>query len=126
MYRPVLQVNQAAVELSVLILTPLKSTVCHFLKVRGTAHLSVPKIVLERKTVRGKERSLLNPAVELLRTGKVLSGLLKGSGIELPVRKVIVSRTSYIDYPEPPYGIGICDKRHWKEWLEKQQKLRPD
>ncbi len=123
MYRPVLQVNQAAVELSVLILTPLEICCISFLEgERDSAFIGSKDRFWKEKTVRGKERSLLNPAVELLRTGTVLSGLLKGSGIELPVRKVIVSRTSYIDYPELPYGIDICDKRHWKEWLEKQQK----
>ncbi|QHZ48095.1 hypothetical protein [Bacillus sp. NSP9.1] len=123
MYHPVLQVSQAAAELSIIILTPLEIYCLAFLEGdKESAFIGSKDRFWKEKTVRGKERSVLNPTTELLRTGSILSQLLKGSDIELPVRKFIISRTSYIDYPEPPYGIEIYDRRQWGDWLAKQQK----
>ncbi|ASB87875.1 hypothetical protein OZL92_00620 [Bacillus sonorensis] len=123
MYRPVLQVNQADVELSIIIFTPLEIYCAAFLEGdKESTYLGSKHRFWKEKTVRGRETSVLNPLTELFRTGSVLSGLLKGSGVELPVRKAIISRTSYIDYPEPPYGIEIYDRRQWSEWLARQQK----
>ncbi|MED2944595.1 hypothetical protein P4284_00470 [Bacillus swezeyi] len=123
MYHPVLQVNQAAVELSIMILTPLEIYCISFLEGdKESAFIGSKDRFWKEKTVRGREKAVLNPSTELLRTGSILSRLLKGSEIELPVRKLIISRTSYIDYPEPPYGIEIYDRRQWHEWLARQQK----
>ncbi|UOY90365.1 hypothetical protein [Bacillus glycinifermentans] len=123
MYKPVLQVNQATVELSIILLTPLEIYCMVFLEGDKESTFSGSKNRFwKEKTVRGRETSVLNPSTELIRTGSVLSGLLKWADIELPIRKVIFSRTSYIDYPEPPYGIDIYDRREWRNWIARQQK----
>lgn len=42
------------------------------------------------------------------------------------MQKLLLSRTSYIDYPEPPYGLEIADKRTAAEWLEAAEKYGAD
>ncbi|MDA1477668.1 hypothetical protein [Bacillus changyiensis] len=123
MYRPVLQVNQATAELSIIILTPLEIFCVVFLEgERESVFHGSKNRFWKEKTVRGVEKSVLNPSTELLRTGSIVTGLLKKAKIDLPIHKVIISRTSFIDFPDPPYGIEVFDRRQWSDWLAKHKK----
>ena len=51
-----------------------------------------------------------------------MSKILQQSGVELPVKKILISRTSYIDLPEVPFGMEVVDKKKAEDWFEKQRK----
>ncbi|ALC82057.1 NERD domain-containing protein [Bacillus gobiensis] len=124
LYKPVLKVRKAAVELTVVLLAPLKIYCVVFLEGRNereSVFLGSKNRFWEERFQNGT-RNVLNPCASLFRTEKVLANILNEKAIDLPIEKLIISRTSYIDYPDLPFGLSIVDKRNWREWLTKQQK----
>jgi hypothetical protein len=49
--------------------------------------------------------------------------MLKEKSIDLPIEKVIVTRTSYIDYPDLLFGLSIIDKRNWLTGWKSSKKI---
>ena len=39
-------------------------------------------------------------------------------GINMPIRKVLLTRNGYIDYPGSLYNVQFIDKRKFPEWIE--------
>jgi hypothetical protein len=122
MYHPVLQIQQASVELSIVIISPLEIFCAAFMEAEEDSVYIGSKHRFWEERGSGSTRQVLNPSLSLNRTGSVVSQIMKEKQADIPVRKLLFSRTSYIDYPEPPYGLDIADKRTAAEWLEKQQK----
>ncbi|MCY8858848.1 hypothetical protein [Bacillus atrophaeus] len=122
MYEPVLQIHQAAVELSIIIISPLEVFCLVYLQAEeDSVYIGSKNRFWEKKTA-ADTASVLNPGISLFRTGSVVSQLLKEKQADIPVQKLLLTKTSYIDYPEPPYGLKIIDKRSAEEWMQKQQK----
>ncbi|MFO3787329.1 hypothetical protein ACKOKD_00895 [Bacillus mojavensis] len=122
MYKPVLKIQQAAVELSIVIISPLDIYCVSFIDAEEDSVYIGSKHRFWEKKTGSQTESVLNPALSLFRTGSVVSKIVKEKGADIPVSKLLLSRTSYIDYPEPPYGLEIVDKRGLAEWMEKQKK----
>ncbi|MCM3007253.1 hypothetical protein [Bacillus subtilis] len=122
MYKPVLKIQQAAVELSIVIISPLEIYCVSFLEAEeDSVYIGSKNRFWDKKTA-SQTASVLNPGLSLFRTDSVVSKIVKEKQAEIPVRKLLLSRTSYIDYPEPPYGLEIADKRSAEEWIERQKK----
>lgn len=124
LYKPVIRIGKAAVELTVVLLAPLKIYCIAFLEgmnERESVFLGSKHRFWEERFQNGT-RNVLNPCPSLFRTEKVISQLLKEKSIDMPIEKIMISRSSYIDYPDLPFGLTIADKRNWREWLGKQQK----
>ncbi|MEI4789081.1 hypothetical protein WAX46_01660 [Bacillus sp. FJAT-53060] len=123
MYKPVLLIQKAEMELCSVIITPLEVICLSFLEAEPDSVFIGSKERFWEKRATGKAvQSILNPCTSLLRSGTVVSKILQQSGVELPVKKILISRTSYIDLPEVPYGMEVVDKKKAEEWFKKQRK----
>ncbi|WP_349654777.1 hypothetical protein [Peribacillus simplex] len=49
----------------------------------------------------------------------IASQLFEQYEVNMPIKKVVLSRNGYVDYPEAPYDITILDKRAFPEWFER-------
>ena len=49
---------------------------------------------------------------------KILEQLFIQNGIEVPIRKVLLTRNGYIDYPGNMYGVQFIDKRKFPDWMQ--------
>lgn len=117
-YQPILRLKKAPIELETIIMTP---TDCYVIKVLEQEEQAVFVGSGERFWVKkvGKfEKKTLNPVIDLNRTETIVSQLFKQNNIDMPIRKVVLSRNGYIDYPGNVYGIQFVDKRKFPEWLE--------
>lgn len=74
------------------------------------------------KKVGTKDSKVLNPTINLARMESVLSQLFKEENIDMPIRKVVLTRNGYFDYPGSPYGIRFVDRRNYGEWMEHLRK----
>ncbi|MBD1380184.1 hypothetical protein [Metabacillus arenae] len=83
--------------------------------VRGKQHFWIEKHSLSEKKV-------LNPVISLNKTGNIVHSILKHAEVVLPIKKIILSRNSYIDYPEVPYDIELIDIRKYDEWFMKMRR----
>ncbi|MGL4819047.1 MAG: hypothetical protein ACRC5C_03560 [Bacilli bacterium] len=117
-YRPVVAIGQAQMELEMILITPTE--IWCITRVEGTSQ-SVFTQHDQRywAEVVGKQKELkVNPVTALLRTSKVVTGIVQELGVDLPVRKVIVSEDSYMDIAYIPYGIDLIDRRSYGNWME--------
>ncbi|MGE6628826.1 hypothetical protein [Bacillus sp. NPDC077027] len=123
MYKPVLQIQQAEIELCPILITPLEVICLSFLEAEpDSVYIGSKERFWEKRATGKNVQSVLNPCATLLRSGSVVSKIFSQKGVDLPVKKILLSRTSFIDLPDVPYGMEVIDKKQAEDWFEKQQK----
>lgn len=116
-YYPVLKLKKAPIELEIIIMAP---TECIIVKLQEQEDQAVYVADGDRfwtKKVGKYDKKVLNPMIELNRTETIVKQLMQMDEVELPVRKVLLSRNGYIDYPGAIYGAQIIDKRNFVDWF---------
>ena len=116
-YYPILRLKKAPIELDIIIMTP---TECICVTVLEQEEQAVYVGSSERfwmKKVGKLDKKVLNPMIQLSRMETILTKLFAAEQIELPIRKVLLTRNGYIDYPGSAYGVQFVDKRKFPEWM---------
>ncbi|SOC03441.1 nuclease-like protein [Ureibacillus xyleni] len=116
-YYPIIKVKKAPVELDVVILTP---TECICITVVEHDNMAVYVGNSERfwtKKVGKIDKKMLNPLIQLNRMEAVVSQIFTAHEVDLPIRKVLLSRNGYFDYPGSIYNVQFIDKREFPKWL---------
>ncbi|WP_374965590.1 nuclease-related domain-containing protein [Lysinibacillus sp. RS5] len=122
-YYPILQIRKAPIELDVVLMSP---TECICITVLDTENQAVYVGGSERfwiKKVGTKDSKVLNPLINLNRMESVLTQLFKQGNIDMPIRKVVLTRNGYFDYPGSSFGIQFIDRRNYGEWMEQLKKV---
>jgi len=122
-YYPILQIRKAPIELDVVLMSP---TECICITVLDTENQAVYVGGSERfwiKKVGTKDSKVLNPLINLNRMESVLTQLFKQDNIDMPIRKVVLTRNGYFDYPGSSFGIQFIDRRNYGEWMEQLKKV---
>lgn len=117
-YRPILRLKKAPVELEILILTPVDCYIVRVLEEEDQAVYIGDGERFWTKKVGKYDKKTLSPMIDLQRTETIVNKLFELEGVELPIRKVILSRNGYIDYPGSVYGLQFIDKRKYAEWMK--------
>ncbi|MED4401246.1 nuclease-related domain-containing protein [Metabacillus fastidiosus] len=118
LYKPVLILQKAPVELDIILISPTEIYCITLLeRLSDVTYIGSKENFWIEKGI-DFENKILNPLLSLNRTGTVVQKLMKSAGVELPIKKVIISRNSYIDYPVPPYDVILLDKRTYNNWFQ--------
>ncbi|MGG3887776.1 nuclease-related domain-containing protein [Metabacillus fastidiosus] len=118
LYKPVLILQKAPVELDIILISPTEIYCITLLeRLSDVTYIGSKENFWIEKGI-DFENKILNPLLSLNRTGTVVQKLMKSAGVELPIKKVIISRNSYIDYPFPPYDVILLDKRTYNNWFQ--------
>ncbi|ATP41492.1 hypothetical protein CSE16_16255 [Solibacillus sp. R5-41] len=121
-YFPILRVKKAPIELDIMIMTPTECICVTLLEQEDQAVYVGTSERFWVKKVGKVDKKVLNPLIQLNRMEKVVEQLFMQNGIELPIRRVLLTRNGYIDYPGTMYGIQLVDKRNFPEWMQNLQK----
>ncbi|WP_025786118.1 hypothetical protein [Sporosarcina sp. D27] len=121
-YYPVLKIKKAPVELEVVLMTPVECICMTILQAEEGSVLVGSGERFWTKKLGEKESKLLNPTIGLNRMGKIVSSLFTSAEVDFPIRKILLSRESYIDFPGVAHDIQIIDRRDYPKWLEKEKK----
>ena len=121
-YRPILRLKKAPVELEILILTPVDCYIVRALEEEDHAVYIGDGERFWTKKVGKYDKKTLSPMIDLQRTETIVNKLFELEGIEMPIRKVILSRNGYIDYPGSVYGLQFVDKRKYAEWMQQMKR----
>ena len=116
-YYPIVKVKKAPVELDIVLLTP---TECICITVVEQENQAVFVGNGERfwtKKIGKTSQKTLNPLIQLNRMESIIHQLFVEKGVELPIRKVLLSRNGYFDYPGTAYNVQLIDKREFPNWL---------
>jgi hypothetical protein len=119
LYRPVFQLKNAPVELDLLLIGTTEIYCITLIEQQDETVFTGTK---ERFWIARKgdhKKKLLNPLISLNRTGTVVQKLISAGDVDIPVKKLMISRNGYIDYPYAPYDITILDKRNYNDWFQR-------
>ncbi|OKL36201.1 nuclease-related domain-containing protein [Domibacillus mangrovi] len=123
LYEPILRFQKATVELDVVIITPIAVWCLTFLEEQDEAVFAGTEERFWTKRYGDAQSKLLSPIVSLARTETLVKKLLRDEQIDLPIRKAILSRNGYIDYPSAPTGMDYIDKRAFDTWFHYMRKM---
>lgn len=116
-YYPVLRLKKAPIELDIIIVTPTECVIIKMLEQENQAVYVANGDRFWTKKIGKHDRKVLNPVIELNRTETIVKQLLHADAVDIPVRKVLLSRNGYIDHPGAIYGVQIVDKRNFVDWF---------
>lgn len=118
LYRPVFRLKNAPVELDLTIIGTTEIYCITLVELLDETIFTGTKEKFWNARKGEDEKKLLSPLISLNRTGTVIQKLLKDAQVDIPVKKLVISRNGYIDYPFVPYDIKILDKRTYEEWFQ--------
>lgn len=116
-YYPILQVRKAPIELDVVLMSPTECICITVLEAENQAVYVGGSERFWEKKVGTKDSKVLNPMINLSRMESVLTQLFKQDQVDMPIRKVILTRNGYFDYPGSSFNIRLVDRRNYNEWL---------
>lgn len=116
-YNPVIMIQKAPIELDIIIVTPVECMCITVLEAEDLAVFigSGERFWLKKASV--NETKLLNPLIALNRNEKVLKKLFEDNEVNFPIKKYLISRNGYIDYPNVSFDIKIIDKKSYDQWF---------
>lgn len=122
LYYPILKVKKAPVELDIIIITPLECLCITVVELEEAAAFIADGDRFWTKKVGDKESKILNPLIALNRMEKIVTGIFNEQDIKFPLKKLVISRNGYIDYPGIPFDTQIIDRRKYDAWFTTLQK----
>lgn len=122
-YYPILQIRKAPIELDVVLMSPTECICITVLEAENQAVYVGGSDRFWIKKVGTKDSKVLNPTINLGRMESVLSQLFKQDNIDMPIRKVVLTRNGYFDYSGSPFGVRFVDRRNYGEWIEQLRKV---
>ncbi|MFF2755381.1 nuclease-related domain-containing protein [Psychrobacillus sp. NPDC058041] len=116
-YYPILKLKKAPVELDILLILPTEIICIVVLEGNDLdAFIGSSDRFWLRKSGK-EEKKVLSPMVSLNRMESILLQIIKKEDIDLPIRKVILSRNGYIDYPGTSFNTQFVDSRKFPDWF---------
>jgi len=114
----VLKVKNAPVELDIILITPTE-TICMTVIEREehAAYIGGQDRFWLKKSG-DAESKIVNPLIGLNRMETIVQQFYRQSGTEMAIRKVVLSRNGYIDYPGSLFGVEFIDRRNFPKWFE--------
>ncbi|CAH0125530.1 hypothetical protein SRABI96_00061 [Peribacillus sp. Bi96] len=124
LYKPIFLLKNAPVEVDVILLTPIDAWCITFLEAEeDAAFIGSSDRFWVRRHHKHPDKKVLNPLLGANRMGNIVSQLFELYEVNVPIKKVILSRNGYVDYLETPYDMTILDKRTFPEWFEKMRSI---
>lgn len=116
-YEPILKLQKAPIELDIILITPIECLCIKVVEAEDLAAFTDHDNRFWMKRIGDDEVKVLNPLIPLNRMTKIVSQLFKEKEIEFPIRKCLISRNGYIDYPMGGYDLDIIDRRSYEDWF---------
>lgn len=118
LYYPIVKLKKAPVELDIIVVTPTECVCITIVEEENQAVYVASGERFWTKKVGTKDKKVLNPLIQLDRMEKIVKKLFVKQSVDMPIRKILLSRNGYIDYPGSLYNVHFIDKRIFPEWIE--------
>lgn len=123
LYKPTILVKKAPIELEIILISPV-TTFC--ITVIESDEMSIFKTDRGHywiELIRDQEIKRINPMLSLNRAESLIKGYYKHYEVEMPVQKIVLSRTGYIEGEYEPSNTLLIDKRNYSEWYTRLRRL---
>lgn len=117
-YYPIIKVKKAPVELDIVLLTPTECLCITVVEQENQAVFVGEGDRFWTKKFGKTSNKMLNPLIQLNRMESIISKILIENDIEMPIRKVLLSRNGYFDYPGTVFNVQFIDKRDFQNWMQ--------
>ena len=116
-YNPIIMLQKATVELDIIIITPVECMCITVLEEKDLTAFAGDAGRFWTTKLGDNESKVLNPLLALNRMEKIVSRLFREKDVDFPIKKYLLSRNGYIDYPIRPFDVEIVDRRSYDEWF---------
>lgn len=121
-YYPIVKLKKAPIELDIIVMMPTECLIITVLEAEDQAVFVGGGDRFWIKKVGKTDKKVLNPLIQLDRTEKIVKQIFLQNEVDLHVKKVLLSRNGYFDYPGSIYNVQLIDKRKYAEWLQSVRK----
>ncbi len=121
LYNPIFLLKKAPVEVEPILITPTDVWCISFLEKEDMAVFVGSNERFWLKRNQQQEEKVLNPLLALNRTEKIVKRILKMYEIDLPIRKIVLTRNGYLDYPSAPYDTTFIERRKNDKWFQQMR-----
>ncbi|QOR66390.1 NERD domain-containing protein [Cytobacillus suaedae] len=118
LYKPVFLVKTAPVSVDIVLLSPTSAWCITILEEQNDVFQGASGRFWIHHTANGQKK-VLSPILGLNRMEKVVEQIFKAHDVDLPINKVVLNRTGFLDYPFPPSDIELVDIRSYERWYAK-------
>lgn len=118
LYYPIIKLKKAPLELDIIIMMPTECVCITMIENEDQAVYVGSSDRFWVKKVGKAERKVLNPMIQLNRMETILKQIFALEKIEMPIRKVLLSRNGFLDYPGSVHNVQFVDKRKFPDWME--------
>lgn len=123
MYHPVFKLKNATVDADLIMITPVDIQVIKLVEMPSN-HTIVAgddrSWLSEHNRVQSK---FLSPMISLKRTDKIIRSILDYYDLEMPIKKIVLSRTNQIDFYLEPFQTEFIGRDQHEQWLQKQRQM---
>ena len=123
MYKPIFKLKNASVDSDLIMITPI-----------GIEVIKLIEQASNQTIVTGDDRTwyyedgnvqtkFISPLLSLKRTTKIIRSILDFHNLEMPINRVVLSRTNQIRYNLEPFQTQFIDRDKHEDWLKKQRQL---
>ena len=123
MYKPIFKLKKAAVDSDLIMITPVAVYVIKL--VEGPSNQT---IVADSDRVwfyddSNIQTKFMSPLLSLKRSAKIIQSIIDFHDLDLPVNRVVLSRTNTIRFNLEPYQTEYVDRDRHEGWLQRQRQL---
>ncbi|WP_232423579.1 MULTISPECIES: NERD domain-containing protein [Bacillus] len=124
LYQPIFKLKNAPVEADIIMITPTATwCICFLEDEENAVYVGSNEKFWVKKHYQKTEKKILNPTISLNRTEMIVKKIYQASNVDHPIKKAIISRVGYIDFPTASHDLYLLDKRHFPEWFQSMRKL---
>lgn len=116
-YEPIITLKKAPVQLDIVLITPVECMCITLLDKEDRAVYVRDGDRFWTKKVGSEDTKVLNPLLALNRNEKILHRLFADKETTFPIKKYLISRNGYIDFPDVSYDLKVIDRRTYGEWF---------
>ncbi|MBM7649675.1 hypothetical protein JOC78_002649 [Bacillus ectoiniformans] len=124
LYEPIFKFKNAPVELDILLITPTAVWCVTFLEEEDEAVYIGSQERFWGKRTGDIQSRVLSPVLSLNRMETLVRQLFRLNDVELPIKKAIISRNGFLDYPSAPQDLHLIDERRFESWFTQLRNLK--
>lgn len=123
LYKPTFLVKKAPIDLDIILISPVKTYCISVLESEEMSVFQTDKGRYWIEIIGQEEVRRINPMISLNRTQGFIQSYYEHYQVDMPIQKVVLSRTGFIEGPYEPIQTLLVDKRNYEEWYLKLRNL---
>jgi len=124
MYHPIFRLKKAEVEADNIVITPFDIYIIKLVEFSSDIKIIAGDDRQWQKEEKSVRSNFISPLLSLKRTDKIVKSILNYKEVDMPVTKMVLSRSNVIDYHLEPFQTVYIGKDSHEDWVLKQRQLK--